>query len=61
MNLINIGGVPKSLLKFPTSIFGGNNISFENIPPEPFPFVEPFWTSKSGRLGETTLLGIIIY
>ncbi|XWS61673.1 hypothetical protein CRYUN_Cryun07bG0145900 [Craigia yunnanensis] len=59
------GGVPKSLLRFPSSVFGGNNISFERIPPQTSPFVapssEPFLTpKKSGRLGETALLGIII-
>ena len=55
------GGVPKSLLRFPTSVFGGNNISFESIPHQTSPFVEPYRTSKkSGRLGETALLGIII-
>ncbi|XWS48844.1 hypothetical protein CRYUN_Cryun13aG0111300 [Craigia yunnanensis] len=59
------GGVPKSLLRFPNSVFGGNNISFESIPPQTSPFAapssEPFPTSKkSGRLGETALLGIII-
>ena len=63
INLFNnnlTGGVPKSLLRFPTLVFGGNNISFESIPLQTFPFVEPYRTSKSGRLGETTLLGIII-
>ncbi|XVF13024.1 hypothetical protein REPUB_Repub08aG0171600 [Reevesia pubescens] len=59
------GGVPKSLLRFPSSVFGGNNISFESIPPQTSPYVapssEPYPTSKkSGRLGETALLGIII-
>ncbi|XWS48845.1 hypothetical protein CRYUN_Cryun13aG0111400 [Craigia yunnanensis] len=58
------GGVPKSLLRFPRSVFGGNNISFESIPPQTSPVApssEPFPTSnKSGRLGETALLGIII-
>ena len=63
INLFNnnlTGGVPKSLLRFSTLVFGGNNISFESIPPQTFSFVEPYQTSKSGRLGETTLLGIII-
>ncbi|XWS38265.1 hypothetical protein CRYUN_Cryun19dG0116500 [Craigia yunnanensis] len=59
------GGVPKSLLRFPTSVFGGNNIYFESIPHQTSPFVapssEPYRTSKkSGVLGETALLGIII-
>ncbi|XVF51369.1 hypothetical protein PTKIN_Ptkin04bG0179700 [Pterospermum kingtungense] len=59
------GGIPKSLLRFPISAFGGNNISFKSIPPQTSPSVapysEPFPTSKkSGRLGETALLGIII-
>ncbi|XVE64737.1 hypothetical protein DITRI_Ditri07aG0125300 [Diplodiscus trichospermus] len=59
------GSVPKSLLRFPSSVFGGNNISFESIPPQTYPFVapssEPYPTSKkSGKLGETALLGIII-
>ncbi|XP_022737156.1 probable inactive receptor kinase At4g23740 [Durio zibethinus] len=59
------GDVPKSLLRFPRSVFGGNNISFESIPPQTSPYVapsgEPYPTSKkSGKLGETALLGIII-
>ncbi|XP_022733239.1 probable inactive receptor kinase At4g23740 [Durio zibethinus] len=59
------GVVPKSLLRFPSLVFGGNNISFESIPPQTSPFVTPsseaFQTSKkSGRHGETALFGIII-
>ncbi|KAK6251389.1 hypothetical protein QUC31_009017 [Theobroma cacao] len=59
------GGVPKSLLRFPSSSFGGNNISSESVPPQTSPYVapssEPYPASKkSGRLGETALLGIII-
>ncbi|XVE58000.1 hypothetical protein DITRI_Ditri04bG0135100 [Diplodiscus trichospermus] len=60
------GDVPKSLLRFPSSAFGGNNITFESMPPQTSPSVvapssEPFLTSKKpGRLGETALLGIII-
>ncbi|XWS50051.1 hypothetical protein CRYUN_Cryun12cG0055100 [Craigia yunnanensis] len=59
------GGVPKSLLRFPSLVFEGNNVSFESIPPQTSPFVapssEPYSTSKkSGRLGETALLGIIV-
>ncbi|XVF10469.1 hypothetical protein REPUB_Repub07fG0185700 [Reevesia pubescens] len=59
------GSVPKSLLRFPSSVFGGNNISFESIPPQTSPVFAPssetYPTSKkSGRLGETALLGIIV-
>lgn len=59
------GIVPKSLLRFPSLMFEGNNVSFERIPPHPSPFGapygEPYPTSKkSRRLGETALLGIII-
>ncbi|KAE8675714.1 putative inactive receptor kinase [Hibiscus syriacus] len=59
------GVVPKSLLRFPVSVFEGNNVSFENFPPRTSPSIapsgEPNPTSKkSGRLGKTALLGIII-
>ncbi|XVF53021.1 hypothetical protein PTKIN_Ptkin05aG0065500 [Pterospermum kingtungense] len=71
LQLINLsnnnltGGVPKSLLRFPGSAFGGNNITFESTPPQTSPHVAPSGgpypaSKKSGRLGETALLGIII-
>ncbi|OMO79691.1 hypothetical protein CCACVL1_13500 [Corchorus capsularis] len=68
LNLSNnnlTGSVPKSLLRFPRSVFGGNNITFESFSPETSPDVAPSSqpyvnAKKSGRLGETALLGIII-
>ncbi|KAL4339171.1 hypothetical protein GQ457_08G033130 [Hibiscus cannabinus] len=62
----NLSGiVPQSLSRFPSSAFGGNNISFgstsnqtsSNINPNSGPYLT---SKKSRRLGETALLGIII-
>ncbi|GMI95482.1 hypothetical protein like AT4G23740 [Hibiscus trionum] len=59
------GSVPQSLLRFPSSAFGGNNISFGSTSNQTSPYVNPhsgpyLTPKKSGRLGETALLGIII-
>ncbi|KAJ0106299.1 hypothetical protein Patl1_17582 [Pistacia atlantica] len=60
------GSIPESLKKFPTSVFGGNNITFdESSAPRASPDVAPSSESnlrpKNGRrIGETALLGIII-
>ncbi|KAE8670826.1 putative inactive receptor kinase [Hibiscus syriacus] len=59
------GVVPKSLLRFPVSVFEGNNVSFESFPPRTSPSIAPSGnlnptSKKSGRLGETALMGIII-
>ncbi|KAE8717179.1 Inactive leucine-rich repeat receptor-like serine/threonine-protein kinase [Hibiscus syriacus] len=59
------GSVPRSLLRFPSSAFGGNNISFESTSNQTSSYVDPhggpYLTSKkSGKLGETALLAIII-
>lgn len=59
------GTVPKSLQRFPRLVFGGNNVSFENLPPNlppvfpPSPETYPKPRNSAG-LGETALLGIII-
>lgn len=69
LNLANnnlSGSIPQSLKRFPSSAFVGNSISFdENLAPRASPDVAPFGEShlrpKSGRrIGETTLLGIVI-
>jgi hypothetical protein len=59
------GTVPKSLRRFPRLMFSGNNVSFENLPPNlpqvfpPSPEAYPKPRNSPG-LGETALLGIII-
>ncbi|KAE8056064.1 hypothetical protein FH972_012862 [Carpinus fangiana] len=59
------GTVPKSLRRFPRLMFSGNNVSFENLPPNlppvfpPSPETYPKPRNSAG-LGETALLGIII-
>lgn len=69
LNLANnnlSGSIPQSLKRFPSSAFVGNSISFdENLAPRASPDVAPHGEShlrpKSGRrIGETTLLGIVI-
>lgn len=69
LNLANnnlSGSIPQSLKRFPCSAFVGNSISFdENLAPRASPDVAPRGEShlrpKSGRrIGETTLLGIVI-
>ncbi|KAL9434545.1 hypothetical protein AB3S75_029229 [Citrus x aurantiifolia] len=69
LNLANnnlSGSIPQSLKRFPSSAFVGNSISFdENLSPRASPDVAPHGEShlrpKSGRrIGETTLLGIVI-
>lgn len=69
LNLANnnlSGSIPQSLKRFPSSAFVGNSISFdENLAPRASPDVAPSGEShlrpKSGRrIGETTLLGIVI-
>ncbi|KAJ1395763.1 Serine-threonine/tyrosine-protein kinase, catalytic domain [Sesbania bispinosa] len=65
LNLANnnlSGVVPKSLLRFPSWAFSGNNFTSENALPPAFPMqppdVQP--TKKHKGLSETALLGIII-
>ncbi|XP_057969273.1 probable inactive receptor kinase At4g23740 isoform X2 [Malania oleifera] len=65
-NLSHLTGiVPKSLQRFPLSVFAGNNVTAVSSPPG-FPFALPSppqtysKTRNSGKLGETALLGIII-
>lgn len=68
LNLANnslTGSVPRSLQRFPSGAFFGNNISSVNSPPPLFPIrppaSQPFPPSKNGRkLGESALLGIIV-
>ncbi|XP_043717442.1 probable inactive receptor kinase At4g23740 [Telopea speciosissima] len=68
LNLANnnlTGKVPKSLQRFPSSDFLGNNISFTNSPPPALPVgppaPQPSPSSPSGfTLSESALLGIII-
>ncbi|KAL3524380.1 hypothetical protein ACH5RR_017214 [Cinchona calisaya] len=53
------GNVPKSLARFPTSAFSGNQLEPEvSSPPVVTPNGEP--KKKSSKLGEPALLGIII-
>ncbi|XP_062074503.1 probable inactive receptor kinase At4g23740 [Humulus lupulus] len=59
------GTLPKSLERFPESVFTGNNISFPSSIPKLTPVITPslvpFAKPKSGgKLGETALLGIIV-
>ncbi|XP_010251542.1 PREDICTED: probable inactive receptor kinase At4g23740 [Nelumbo nucifera] len=68
LNLANnslVGTVPKSLQKFPNLAFSGNSVSFPNSPPPIIavspPSPQPFHGSRNvKKLGESTLLGIII-
>lgn len=65
LNLSNnnlTGIVPKSLQRFPTSVFAGNDLSFINFPPPtPHSSSQTDQESKNTvKLGETTLLGIIV-
>ncbi|OVA01902.1 Protein kinase domain [Macleaya cordata] len=54
------GSIPKSLLKFSSSAFSGNNVSFSPSPAQS-PVFPPTPKSKNGRkLSESALLGIII-
>lgn len=69
LQLINLsnnklsGSIPESLQRFPDSLFAGNNISFQNttspISPSIAPTFEPQPRSKSRKLNEAVLLGII--
>lgn len=68
LNLCNnnlTGPVPKSLQRFSRSVFRGNNVSFEALPPNqpPVPPYSPETHPRPrsyGGLGEAALLGIII-
>lgn len=66
MNLANnnlSGVVPKSLLRFPSWVFSGNNLTSGNITlPPAFPMHPPytFQPKKTKGLSKTALLGIII-
>ncbi|PIN13951.1 Serine/threonine protein kinase [Handroanthus impetiginosus] len=54
------GVVPKSLLRFPSSSFSGNNISYENplLPPAPSPSAVP--KRQSSKFSESAILAIVI-
>nr|KYP66267.1 putative inactive receptor kinase At4g23740 family [Cajanus cajan] len=65
LNLANnnlSGIVPKSLIRFPSSAFAGNNLSSANALPPAFPVKPPVahTAKKSKGLSEPALLGIII-
>ncbi|KAI3471191.1 hypothetical protein Pfo_027854 [Paulownia fortunei] len=53
------GAVPRSLLRFPSSAFSGNNISSENsLPPAPPPTAAP--VKHSSKFSESAILAIVI-
>ncbi|KAJ6326662.1 hypothetical protein OIU78_013700 [Salix suchowensis] len=63
-NLTIVNLIPRSLRRFPNSMFSGNNIPFETFPPHASPVITPSATpypkSKNSRgLGEKASLGII--
>lgn len=65
LNLANnnlSGAVPKSLLRFPTSAFAGNNLTSANALPPAYPVQPPaaLPAKKSNGISEPALLGIII-
>lgn len=64
LNLSNnklTGIVPMPLLRFSSSAFNGNNVSFINFPPQIPPRSQTYRKPKYfGRLGEMTLMGIIV-
>ncbi|GMH18366.1 hypothetical protein Nepgr_020207 [Nepenthes gracilis] len=68
LNFLNLsynnlsGNLPRDLLRFPSSAFSGNNISY-NVAPSPAPSPAPSSgqpAKGSTGLGETALLGIIL-
>ncbi|KAK9276026.1 hypothetical protein L1049_005557 [Liquidambar formosana] len=65
LNLSNnnlTGILPKSLQRFPSLVFVGNDLSIVNSPP-PVPLLSSqvyIKSRNSGKLGETALLGIIV-
>ncbi|KAG8652986.1 probable inactive receptor kinase At4g23740 [Manihot esculenta] len=60
LNLTNnnlTGSVPRSLLRFPSRVFSGNNLSSETALPPAFPPEPP---RKNKKLSEPAILGIVL-
>ncbi|XP_051137961.1 probable inactive receptor kinase At4g23740 [Andrographis paniculata] len=56
------GTVPPSLMRFPRSVFSGNNVSFSNSSSSPPPVTSPTVTvgRKHSKFSESAILGVVI-